>query len=215
MAMTKTEYYAKQEIMDYLNDQGYPTYSGILNKFDVNLTKDPSVVAYTEPERARIVVNYHLRTDQVSTIIRHELLHNILRHLQRMEAKLGADIWSKTIPEIIEETFNIAGDYEISNRGYTEKDKQIARSIYLDGQTLQGLVTEDQHPDWVDLSLEEMYDKLMEERQAEMEKAKRELKKNRNLDTVKGYNDFVKEYNSGNISPEILAELKRLIKGEN
>lgn len=214
MAMTKTEYYAKQEILDHLSEQGYPTYAKLLNKFDINLTKDPSVVAYTEPARGRIVINYHLGIDQVSTIVRHEILHNFLKHMQRMETKLGSDIWEKRTPDIME-VFNIAGDYEISNRGYTEKDKQIARNIYLDGQTLQGLVTEDQHADWVDLSLEEMYDKLMEERQAEIEKAKQELEKNRNTDTVKGYNDFVKEYNSGNISPEILAELEKLIKGEN
>ena len=69
---------------------------------------------------------------------------------------------------------NIAGDYEISNRGYTEQDKRIARSIMLNGKVLSGLVTEDQHPDWVDLSFEEMYDRLasdMSQEEQEMSSA--------------------------------------------
>ena len=61
--------------------------------------------------------------------------------------------------------FNIAGDYEISNRGYTEKDKENIRAILLNGEIVRGLVTEDDHPDWVDLSIEEMYDKLQEQQE--------------------------------------------------
>ena len=47
--MTRQEYYAKNEILDRLGEQGYPTYANLLSKFDVNLTSDPSVVGYTEP----------------------------------------------------------------------------------------------------------------------------------------------------------------------
>ena len=170
MAMTRQEYYAKNEILDRLGEQGYPTYANLLSKFDVNLTSDPSVVGYTEPEKGRIVLNKGLSIDQVSTIVRHEILHNFLKHMQRMEDKLGKDVWGKRTKQM-HEASNIAGDYEISNRGYTEKDKQIIRNIYLNGKTLSGLVTEDQHPDWVDLSLEEMYDKLI----PEMEKSKQQM----------------------------------------
>lgn len=59
--------------------------------------------------------------------------------------------------------FNVAGDYEISNRGYTEKDKQVVRRIVMGAKVLSGLVTEDEHPDWVNLSVEEMYKRLREE----------------------------------------------------
>lgn len=170
MAMTRLEYYAKNEILDRLGEQGYPTYASLLNKFDVNLTSDPGVVGYTEPAKGRIVLNKGLNIDQVSTIVRHEILHNFLKHMQRMEDKLGKDVWKKRTL-LMHDASNIAGDYEISNRGYTEKDKQIARNIYLNGETLSGLVTEDQHPDWVDLSLEEMYDKLL----PEMEKSKQQV----------------------------------------
>jgi len=211
MAMTNQEYWAKQEILDRLGEQGYPTYAKLLNKFDVNLTADPDVIGYTEPERARIVLNKGLNIDQVSVVVRHEILHNFLKHMQRMEDKLGSDIWKSRTPEMME-TSNIAGDYEISNRGYTDADKKTVRALRLNDKVLQGLVTEDQHPDWVNLSLEEMYDKLMEEKKKEENKLKQDLEKNRGTDTVKGYNDFVKEFNSGNISPEILAELEKLVK---
>ena len=168
--MTRQEYYAKNEILDRLGEQGYPTYASLLSKFDVNLTSDPNVVGYTEIGKGRIVLNKGLSIDQVSTVVRHEILHNFLKHMQRMEEKLGKEVWGKRTKQM-HEASNIAGDYEISNKGYTEKDKQIVRNIYLNGETLQGLVTEDQHPDWVDLSLEEMYDKLI----PEMEKSEQQM----------------------------------------
>lgn len=171
MAMTKREYYAKQEILDRLSEQGYPTYAKILNKFDVNLTADPEVVGYTEVGKGRIVLNQGLNIDQVSTITRHEILHNYLKHMQRMENKLGKDVWDKR-SSAMHQASNIAGDYEISNRGYTDRDKQIARQILLNGQVLQGLVTEDQHPDWINLSLEEMYDKVLEEQEKQQQQMK-------------------------------------------
>ena len=166
MAMTKTEYYAKQQILQKLNEQGYPTYARLLNQYDVNLTADPKVVGYTEPGRGRIVLNKNLRLDQVSMIVRHEILHNFLQHMMRMEKKLGKDIWEKRTPAMHERS-NIAGDFEISNRGYTNADKETARNIELNGQYLTGLVTEDRHPDWVDKSLEEMYDLLEKEQDSQ------------------------------------------------
>ena len=70
-----------------------------------------------------------------------------------------------------DDTFNYAADYEISNRGYTTRDKENIRNIELNGRILSGLVTEDDHPDWVNLSVEEMYDKLIEERKQAQEEA--------------------------------------------
>lgn len=184
MAMTRQEYYAKNEILDRLGEQGYPTYASLLSKFDVNLTSDPGVVGYTEIGKGRIVLNKGLDIDQVSTVVRHEILHNFLKHMQRMEEKLGKEVWGKRTKQM-HEASNIAGDYEISNRGYTEKDKQIARNISLNGETLQGLVTEDQHPDWVDLSLEEMYDKLI----PEMEKSEQQMQNSLQSDSSNSGSD--------------------------
>ena len=156
MAMTKREQRAKSQIMGILGKQGYPTYARLLQLFDLHLTKDPDVIAYMISNKAIIVINEGLDIEQVSTVVRHEILHEYLSHQLRMERHLNGKPENHT-------QVNIAGDYEISNRGYTEKDKQIARSIVLNGKILSGLVTEDQHPDWVNLSYEEMYDRLASE----------------------------------------------------
>ena len=57
---------------------------------------------------------------------------------------------------------NVAEDMEISNRGYTNKDKQAVRHIMFGDEIVSGIVTEDMYPDWVDLTFEEMFDKLLE-----------------------------------------------------
>ena len=125
-----------------------------------------------DPRTGNITVNKGLDEDQVSVIIRHEILHNFLKHekrlLNHLAEKTGLDpnaLDDMNLKELrsalySDDTFNIAADYEISNRGYTESDKRVARAIKLNGQLLTGLVTEDKHPDWVDLSVEQMYDKL-------------------------------------------------------
>ncbi len=171
MAVTKEEYLAKKQIMDILSKQGYPTYAHLLDFFDLNLTNDPSVVGYMIPERGVIVLNRNLDISQVSTIVRHEILHEYLSHQLRMQRHLGKDAYDKRTPSL-HQLINIAGDYEISNRGYTEKDKDIVRAIKLNGELLKGLVTEDDHPDWVDLTIEEMFDKLYDEYKQNEDKLK-------------------------------------------
>lgn len=160
--MTLEEQATKEEIMDRLGQQGYPTYAHLFDKFALHLTADPSVVGYMVPDRGIIVLNRFLSLNQVSTIVRHEILHQYLEHGKRELAKLGS---AELIDASLHELSNIAADYEISNRGYTDADKRIARAIKLNGEYLTGLVTEDRHQDWTELSYEEMLDKLIEERE--------------------------------------------------
>lgn len=172
MAMTAIEEIAKKQLKTLLAKQGYKAYAKLLDMFDVNLTEDPGVVAYMEPNKARIVINRNLRIDQVSVIVRHEILHEFLEHHLRLlkhlaqQANLDYDkLTDMDIKELEQklysnQIFNIAADYEISNRGYTAADKQIVKNLILNGRVVGGLVTEEQHPDWVDLSVEEMYDRL-------------------------------------------------------
>ena len=148
MKMSKLEHAAKNQIIDILNKQGYPTYSRLLDKLDVKLidtNKSPEAIAYLDTRTATIYLNPNLNIEQVSTIVRHEILHEYLTHMARAEKFKQSDPKYKNIPHDI---VNIAADYEISNRGYTEKDKDIARSIILKDQILRGLVTEDEHADW-------------------------------------------------------------------
>lgn len=177
MSMTREERATKEYIQNKLAKQGYPTYASILGNFDLNLTRDPNTVGFMEPGKGRIVLNRGLDENQVSVIIRHEILHQFLEHERRLlkhlanEHNLDFDkVDDNSLNDLkrklySNDLFNVAADYEISNRGYTEDDKEDIRNILLNGQILTGLVTEDDHPDWVDLSVEEMYDKLREEKQ--------------------------------------------------
>lgn len=183
MAMTRLERFAKEELLDILSEEGYPTYARLLSNFDINLTEDPSVVGYMEPSKGRIVLNKGLDIEQVSVICRHELLHDYLAHERRLLAHLAQemnldfdtldDIKIKDLKKDLykNKNFNIAADYEISNRGYTDADKDTIRNIKLNGQTLSGLVTEDDHPEWVNMSVEEMYDELRKQIKNEKQKA--------------------------------------------
>lgn len=174
--MTKEERDTKRYISNKLASQGYPTYADIFSEFDLHLTSNPRVLGYMVPAKGYITINRDIDEDNFSVIIRHEILHFYLEHEQRMlkhlAKKHGID-YSKLEDMSIEDlkkelykdkTFNFAGDYEISNRAYTEEDKETIRKLHA-------LVTEDDHPGWEDLSVEEMYDKLMELKQKDKENA--------------------------------------------
>lgn len=171
MAMTERERLGREIIMKSLRKHGYVTYSNLLDDFHLNFTNDPGVLGYMEPSTGRIVVNSSLDMDQVEVIIRHEILHFYLKHAERTLKKLAQlkglnpnqidDLSAKELEKEIygdpDQLANWAADFDISNQGYTDKDKNIVR-------TLHGLVTEDHHSDWVDLSMEEMYERLLDER---------------------------------------------------
>ena len=143
--------------------------------FDLNITYDPTTVGYMIPNKGTIVINGTLKPQTMLLIIRHEIMHEYLTHEMRLikhvAEKHGLDpdeLDNVSIEDIKNEiykdsNFNIAGDYEISNRAYTEQDKQDVRNLELNGQIVSGLVTEDKYPDWVDLPLEDMYDNLIDE----------------------------------------------------
>ena len=163
MSMTKRDYLAKKEIRNILSQEGYPTYSYLIEDFEIHLTKDPKVIGYMIPNKGVIVLNDGLNLEQVSVIVRHEILHEFFNHAKRFENHVGKDAYDSR-DEFTHRNMNIAGDYDISNRGYTETDKKNIRKIRLNGKTLPGLVTEDKHPDWVGLSVEQMYDRLMDQK---------------------------------------------------
>ena len=156
MAMTRRERLGKQEIYRKMASTGYPTYANLFSLFDLHLTQDPGVVAYMVPGKAEITINENLDIEQASMVVRHEILHEFLDHMKRYNR----------IPNRIQgkDPFaNIAADYEISNLGYTDEDKENAIKINVGGRLLRGLVTDYDHPDWVDKSFEEMYELLRKE----------------------------------------------------
>ena len=190
---------AREQLIKKLRSQGYATYARILSLFDVYLTEDPNIVAYMIPNKATIAINKNLNIDQVSTIVRHEILHEYFNHQVR-----ELDLLKKrnlNVNDQLAQLSNIAGDYDISNRGYTDADKITARAIVLGDKVLQGLVTEDQHPDWVDLSYEDMMDKLIDQLDKDKYSLQDELDM---LDQM---------YNSQDLQ-DILDELQRQLGGD-
>lgn len=187
MTMTARERTAKSDLLWVLARDGYKAYAEILKNFDLNLTRDPDTVAYTQIGKGRIVVNENLRLNQVSMVVRHEILHNFLDHEKRMlkhlaqQANLDYDTLTDTDFNKLQRqlysnsVFNIAGDFEISNRGYTEEDKKTAKNLWLNGKKVEGLVTEIDKPELVDMSIEDMYDKLSEEREQTLQQLAQSL----------------------------------------
>ena len=173
--MTPEEYGAWKYLIDKLSD-GYKDYAKILSTLHLNLTDDPEVTAYLEPAKGTITVNRGFDADQVLVVIRHEIMHEWLKHEMRLIKHVAElfdlnpnELTDKDIKAIEEyiygtEDFNIAGDFEISNLTYGDYEKNIVRNLILNGEVIKGLVTEDSHPDWIDLSIEEMYDRLIEEK---------------------------------------------------
>ena len=183
--MTKEEKQAHAYIRALLKTQRYRPYAKLFDEFDFNYTDDPGVIAYMRPDKGVIVVNRALDEFQISTTIRHEILHQYLEHEKRllhhlavkkgMRADAFDDVPLNAVERAIvhmdlysDDIFNRAADYEISNRGYTPEDKDHIRRIEMNGQILRGLVTDDDHPDWVDLSVEEMFDKLRDIQEQEI-----------------------------------------------
>lgn len=104
--------------------------------------------------------------DQLSVILRHELIHALLRHQIRMLEKLKqahgdelADALNKDAS--LHDLENIIADWEISDRGYDRNDANIMKRLLLNGEEVEALVVAIDHPDWVSMSLEEMYDELV------------------------------------------------------
>lgn len=209
MAMTRREYLAKDQIRRVLSKTGYPTYSYLIQDFEIHLTKDPDVIGYMIPNKGVICLNENLDLEQVSVIVRHEILHEFLNHAKKFEKHVGKDVYDHR-SSTMHNNMNIAGDYDISNRGYTEEDKRNVRAIRINGESLEGLVTEIDHPDWVGLSVEQMYDRLAAETEKEKRKMESDIKKrfaDHNAEYIDIYNRIIDKYN--NVSD---AELDDVIK---
>lgn len=168
---TKYRPAAKKNIMKSLNEKGYKSYADILTLFDVYTTDDPGVVGYMIPDKWKIVLNQELSADQAELITRHEIMHQALKHAKKQEKYIEKN------PQYAElaqagRVDNIAADLDISNKAYTEKDKEQVRAIKLANEVVSGLVTEDAYPGWENYTFEEMYQKLLEQMKEDQESLK-------------------------------------------
>lgn len=173
---------AKDQLTDILRKQGYATYARIFQLFDFYYTDDPNVVAYMIPQKAAIVMNSEVKSEKMaSVLVRHEILHEYATHYER-QLEYQKTHPGKKLPSGSNVIANIAGDYDISNIGYTDADKMTVRNMMLGDRVLRGLVTEDDHADWVNLTFEEMYEKLLDEQEKDQEKAQKQMNELSDLD---------------------------------
>jgi len=157
----------KEAIQIQLIKEGLTPYAQLFEKYGFGLTADPNVVGYINMETNCIVINYQVSVEAASVLVRHEILHHYLDHLIRGEKWAVAR--GVNIDKLIHELMNIAMDAEISNRGYTEKDKNIVRNLTINGKHYPGIVTED-NPEWKQAgwdkwAFEEILDELLQEKQ--------------------------------------------------
>jgi len=89
---TPKEKKAKRILLRLLRQQGYKTYADLFELFDLHITSDPDAPApaWMEPGNGVIVLHSTLNMDQISTVIRHEILHEYLQHSTRLLKKLNA-----------------------------------------------------------------------------------------------------------------------------
>ena len=181
--MLKRDKNLKNDIIDILRNQGYATYARLLQLFDVYTTDDPKHIAYMIPGKAAIVLNENvLYEKQVSVLVRHEILHEFLTHMER-QIEFEKNHPGLKPPKSNNQLANIAADFEISNLGYTDDDKYRVRNIQVgDNDYLSGLVTELEEPGWENLTFEEMYEKLLEKTEQEQKQIAQQLQNMSDID---------------------------------
>lgn len=174
--MSDEEKRLKKKLIALLRDDGkghhHAKYADRLEKFDIQivpLKADPKHTASISFVKGIITIGEGFLTDpatfyQLNVLLRHELAHNLLMHQVRLAYKLGEDKhMHMALSQSLHQLHNIIADDEISNRKYSEEDKIIVRNMTLNGREIGGLVTEDHRKDWINMSIEEMYDKICAE----------------------------------------------------
>ncbi len=184
--MTRRDKEIKECIIEMLISEGYGTYADRLKEFDLLVTDfwhgHPVGVALMSAETGEICINpdfadptNDLIFKQLSVVVRHELLHFLLMHEQRFYDHLKAidpDFENTYEQGYIHELANYAMDWELSDIGYDEYDKKVAKCLRLGGRTIEGLVLSEDRPEWVGKPMEELFDLVRKE----LEQNKQQLK---------------------------------------
>lgn len=193
----------KYQILLYLNEEGYHTYADRLAafRFVVGDIVDGAPVetawmnsatgtmaigtGFIEYEKASELKLSEHCLKQLSLLCRHEMLHYLLAHTHRMSTHIKAIGLADKIMNAVEigqiqEMENIAADWELSERGYDDEDKHVVKAMIMGGRIIGGLVLESDKPEWLGLTLEELFDKLYEEHSKLMKQQQQKNKENEN-----------------------------------
>jgi hypothetical protein len=174
--MSDRERTLKKKLIALLRDDGkghhHAKYAERLERFDVQIVPlklKSNFTASISFEEGIIRIGEGFLNDpatffQLNVLLRHELAHNLLMHQIRMAYKIGESTFVHTsLSNSLWQLYNAIADDEISNRKYSVEDKSIIRNMVLNGKVVGGLVTEDHRSSWVNLSIEDMYDRISEE----------------------------------------------------
>ena len=173
--MTKREQQVKEEIIKLLRANKHNKYAARFELLDFNIVPaggpdgDPNFTAAISFEDATVYLSENFLNgdraifNQLDFVLRHELAHHLMLHMIRMAHKIGDDKYYHIKFSELQSAFNVIADDEISNTRYSAADKITARNLIMASRTIRGLVTEDHRPEWAELTLEEMYEKLIEE----------------------------------------------------
>lgn len=177
--MTDRERDLKKALCKLLIDRGHRKYAERFWKLDFNIVnskKYPKFTAAISFDEATVFISDGFLTggqgifNQLDVLLRHELAHNLMMHqirlmhvFKRIHAKDPDEAYERIkYSSSLHAILNIIEDFEISNKRYTAADKAIVRKMQLNGRMISGMITED-HRDWENLSLEQMYDELSKE----------------------------------------------------
>lgn len=226
--MSDRDKLVKEQLIEHLIDNGYGTYAKRLKEFELFVADMfngvPIGTAAMFPETGEIVINpgfFDLPDEeqawnQLSVLIRHEMLHFLLVHEKRL-----FDHLVDTDPQF-EETYkkasihriaNYAMDWELSDIGYDDHDKEVVRVMTLNGEVIGGLILSDDHPEWIHKPMEELFELVKKE----VEEGRIQLPppsggsgggKGPSQDYADGWNAIMAKFDDPNISD---AELKDLI----
>ena len=178
--MTDRERRTKKALCQLLIDKGHRKYAERFWKLDFNIVdskKHPDFTAAISFDEATVFISDGFLGsgqgifNQLDVLLRHELAHNLMMHQIRLMyvfKKLHADDPDEAYEHIkysasLHEILNCIEDFEISNKRYTAADKQIVRNMQLNGNLIQGLITEEHRDSWQNMSLEDMYNELSAE----------------------------------------------------
>lgn len=179
--MSARDKLVKEQLIEHLIDNGYGTYARRLKEFEVFVADMfngvPIGTAAMFPETGEIVINpgfFELADEeqawnQLSVLIRHEMLHFLLVHEKRLFDHLAAtdpNFEATYRQASIHKIANYAMDWELSDIGYDDHDKEVVRIMTLNGEVIGGLILSDDHPEWVNKPMEELFDLVKKEVEA-------------------------------------------------
>lgn len=186
MGMTKKEQATRDQLADYLGNEGHGKYAEYLMLFDLHFMSDKEAqngnIAYMIPDKGMIFINRDIDDlDAIDLLLRHEMLHQYLKHGERYKKAIRKKL---NIKDEEEPTFkdpldaqayhrisNMAADWELSKFYSVEKDFMKAKNIPYKDTFIEGLVLELDHPEWIEFTYEEIFDELTKE----IDKIKQEI----------------------------------------